>query len=221
MQILVEHFNIPLSLHSFMGKEKKLMNELKLLKRITPHYYNDVPAPTLWKNVLRWRRHELPNLCMLVEIILAIAVSNGFVESTFSFLTAMLSDRCLSLNHDTMEDLLLIRANHLIWSAAERDAFIETAVNSFLQTRRKMKTDRGSGLCVASAVRDLDCDSSSTSGPPQKAAKLEPDMEDDSEDEQTDNSDDDIDSDDDDGSWDLALADEAEANLLTYNEDDE
>ena len=86
---------------------------------------------------------ELPNIAVLVEAVMSIGVSNGFVESCFSFLTALLSDRRLSMTHDTMADLLLIRVNHQAWSENERDEIINDALKQYMQTRRKLKIDSG------------------------------------------------------------------------------
>lgn len=71
-------------------------------------------------------------------------------------LTVMLSDRWLSLNHDTMEDLL-IKANHQVWSEIERDNIIDAALQHFMQKHHK---------------RQLDSTSSSDLGVPPKELKL-------------------------------------------------
>ena len=72
---------------------------------------------------------------------MAIGVSNSIVECGFSILTSMLSDRRLSLNHNTMEDLLLIKANHHAWEELEREKILEDALRAFLMKRRKRVTD--------------------------------------------------------------------------------
>ena len=51
----------------------------------------------------------------------------------------MVSDRRLSMSHETIANLLIIRANHLAWSYVERMGIIEAAVTSFMSTRRKLK----------------------------------------------------------------------------------
>jgi len=109
----MDHFSIPLWVSSFSADPKKLVSELKSLKRTVRFYYNDVPARELWKNILQYRRKELPNLSLLVELVVSIAVNNSFVESIFSFLTAMLSDCRLCLRHETTANFLVIRANTL------------------------------------------------------------------------------------------------------------
>ncbi|KAK6191091.1 hypothetical protein SNE40_002837 [Patella caerulea] len=41
-----------------------------------------------------------------------------------------------------MENLLLIRVNHLSWTAEERDMIIETALDIYLTKKRKTKIDQ-------------------------------------------------------------------------------
>ena len=86
-------------------------------------YYKKVKASQLWERILQYRRNEFPNICLLVEIVIAVGMSNSVVESCFCFLSAMLSDRRLSLKHNNMEiDLILIiNANHYLWSEEERN----------------------------------------------------------------------------------------------------
>jgi len=43
------------------------------------------------------------------------------------------------MNHDTMADLLFLRANHLTWSTEEREQLIADALNCFMSRRRKLK----------------------------------------------------------------------------------
>ena len=47
------------------------------------------------------------NFILLVPRILSIAGSNSNVDRNFSTLTHILSDKRLSLNHETMEDLVI------------------------------------------------------------------------------------------------------------------
>lgn len=128
-----------LAANKFSADERKLASELKNLKRIVRHYYANKPVSEVWQCILRCRRLELPNICMLVDMVMGMGVSNGFVESCFSFLTAMLSDRRLSMCHNTMADLLLLRANHLAWMENEREDLINDTVNTYMSSRRKLK----------------------------------------------------------------------------------
>lgn len=140
MKQLAEHFATTLSEHEF--DVTKLKAEWKVVKHTAKYFYPNLKSSSeLWKSLLSYRRKQFPNACLLVEVVFAIGVSNGTVESCFSFLTAMLTDRRLSLLHDTMADLLLIRANHSIWSEQERQDFISCALQKYLSTRRKSRLE--------------------------------------------------------------------------------
>ena len=141
MQHLAAHFSNHFSGSHFSADPKKLSGELKSLKSIVRHYYDNRPVGDVWQCLLRHRRSELPNICTLAETILAVGVGNGFVDSCFRFLKSMLSDRRRPADHDTMADLLLIRANHSTWSEREREELIDEALNNFLLTRWKLKTE--------------------------------------------------------------------------------
>ena len=74
--------------------------------------------------------------------MLPLGPSNSVVEKGFSQLTTMLSDRRLSMKPITMENLMIIKVNHLTWSPEERDEIIERALEIYMQKkRRKMKLD--------------------------------------------------------------------------------
>lgn len=121
---------MPLAQAGFNGDNRTLQTELKGLKNAVRHYYDGVPVNELWRNVLRYRRHEFPNLCQLADVVLSVAVSNDFVESAHGFLTTALLqfDRKLTTKRDVTNDLLVIRANHVNWSDAERQDLIEQAL---------------------------------------------------------------------------------------------
>ena len=137
MEVLAKHFAMTLAVHRFDGT--KLKTEWRSVKHFVKSYYASVTsAVELWERLLQYRRKEFPNVCLLAEVIIAVGVSNGTVESTFSYLTAMLTDRRLSLSHDTMSDLLLIRANDAVWTEAEKSAIIESALTEYLQKRRRL-----------------------------------------------------------------------------------
>ena len=70
---------------------------------------------------------------------MALGPSNSLVESAFSQLNAMLSDRRLSLQHSTMENLLLLKHNAQFLTAVEIETLISSSVSTFLQKRRKRK----------------------------------------------------------------------------------
>jgi len=120
---------------------KQLAREWKQIKLLVKHYYADVDVRTVWKKLLNHRRQQFSNIALLVEVVLSIAVSNAYVESCFSFLTLMMSDRRLSMRHDTIANLLLIRANHMTWSLKQRAGIIDDAPVRCMSTRRKKKIE--------------------------------------------------------------------------------
>lgn len=137
MEALADHFSTTLGFHGFQSSNIK--KEWKSLKLMAKHFYAGVKAKDLWASILTCRKKEFPNVCMLVEIIMAVGISNCTVENAFSFLTAMLSDRRLSMKHETMDELLMIRANHLVWSENEREQILDCALVNFMEKRRKLK----------------------------------------------------------------------------------
>lgn len=140
MNTVAEHFSVTLELAGY--EHKNLKKEWLKLKSIQKLFYKGVNAKKLWQQFLTYRRDDAHNICLLVEIILCIGVSNSMVEKAFSQLTAMLSDRRLSMKPETMDDLLVIKVNHATWSPKERDEIIEAALNKHMQKRRKLKIDQ-------------------------------------------------------------------------------
>ena len=137
MEALAAHFETTLAVSGYDGS--KLKREWRNLKQTVNFYYRGVKSADLWERILTYRRADYVNVCLLVEVVLAIGLSNSTVEAGFSFLSAMLSDRRLSLRHDTMEDLLIIKANDRLWTATERDAIIDSALTTYMAKRRKLK----------------------------------------------------------------------------------
>ena len=123
LRALATRFATTLAFSGFDGG--KLKEEWSDLKRIVDRHYKGVQAPKLWQNIFQYRKHVLPNVCMLAEIVLCIGVSNSIVEKGFSQLTAMMSDRRLGTAADTMENLMLIKVNNLTWTPEEREEIIK------------------------------------------------------------------------------------------------
>ena len=73
---------------------------------------NPLPPEKIWQNIVIHRKDEYPNVCLLVSLLTCLSGSNSTVERAFSFFTLLLSDRRLSLHHETMEDLMLIKCNN-------------------------------------------------------------------------------------------------------------
>ena len=116
---VAEHFAMPLVTAGYEGV--KLQSEWERLNVIQKSFYEGVDRNDFWEAVLLYRRKGYRNVCMLVEVLLTICMSYSTVECGFSMLTVMLSDRRLSLNHQTMEDLLVIKANHNAWTTKEME----------------------------------------------------------------------------------------------------
>ena len=62
-------------------------------------------------------------------------------ERGFSILTGMMSDRRLSLKHETLEDLLMVKVNHGNWTEQERNEILQRALDSYMSTRRKVQLE--------------------------------------------------------------------------------
>ncbi|XP_050392676.1 uncharacterized protein LOC126811174 [Patella vulgata] len=140
VELVAEHFKETLEFTGF--DDSKLKREFKDLRWTVHNFYEGTEAKLLWKKIFIYRKSEFPNVCKLVEILLCMGPSNSLVENGFSTLTNMLTDRRLSLSHKNMENLLIIKINDHIWSLDDRKSMIDSAVNSFMSSkRRKMKLD--------------------------------------------------------------------------------
>ena len=141
LNFLASHFAVTISVTTF--DPEKLKKEWKNLKLTVNSYYKKVKASQLWERILQYRQNKFPNICLLVEIVIAVGMSNSVVESCFSFLSAMLSDRRLSLKQNDMENLILIiKANHYLWSEEECNEIIEIELEKFTtEKKRKLQLD--------------------------------------------------------------------------------
>lgn len=142
LNILLGRFLVPLSEAGI--SERDLFVEWKRFRSFAKRHFEDLfkEPKMLWRRVLNFRRLEFPNLSLVIELITCIAGSNSSVERAFSLLTLLLNDRRLSMSHETMEDLLLTKANDSAWSEAERKGIIARAVEIYLEKRRKVQLAR-------------------------------------------------------------------------------
>ena len=111
---LIDHFQH--TLESANRDRSKLKYEWKELKHTVKFYYRGVPATLLWPRIFQYRKAQFRNICISVELVLVFGASNSVMEAGFSQLTSMLSDRRPSLKHETMENLMIIKANHKSFS---------------------------------------------------------------------------------------------------------
>ena len=137
MKVIADHFKTTLQDHGFAVEN--LASEWKNLLVIHRTFYKGMKAQEMWGKVLEYRRKDFPNICLLLDIVMCIGVSNSSVERGFSILTSMLSDKRISLKHDAMEDLMIIKANHNFWSSMMQvDEIIDDALESFMGDKRRM-----------------------------------------------------------------------------------
>jgi hypothetical protein len=128
LEFLATHFQVPLESAGFDGS--KLKHEWSDLKRVVRFFYKGAKAKVMWEQIFEYRKSEFPNICLIAEMVLCLGPSNSMVEKCFSQLSAMLSDRRLSLGHGTMEDLLMVKVNDLSWDSSEREEIINIAPGS-------------------------------------------------------------------------------------------
>ena len=98
-------------------------------------FMNNASLP--WKKIFVFRRSEFPNVCLLVELIFSVSSSNSAVERCFNILSQILSDTRLSMEHDTVNMLMIIKCNNMIWSEEERNDLIKRATEIYMKKTRK------------------------------------------------------------------------------------
>ena len=80
-------------------------------------------------SVLCYLSDKFPNLCLLASLIVSISGSNNSsVEHTFSFVTDIVSDKCLSMSHNTLKNSVIVSGDNSIWSEKEREEIIDRAL---------------------------------------------------------------------------------------------
>ena len=137
MHAVVNHFEIPLSRKKF--EPTNLKREWKGLKTTVKNYYSKHSPKSMWASICKYRHLSYPNVCLLVNLVQCLGMSTAIVESGFSHLTALLTDRRLSMSHSTMEASLLIKVNDLQITESERNKILEAGLESYLSKRRITK----------------------------------------------------------------------------------
>ena len=154
LQALGQHFSTTLGAVGY--DETCVKREWKTFRNTVKHFYPSLKCKALWKKIFLSRRKDFTNVCLLAEIVFSFGVSNSVVEAGFSRLTALLSDRRLSISHDLMTDYMLIKINDLSFTEGEKQELIASAIKSFLRKRRKHKlqcTPSASDMCMLSIKR--------------------------------------------------------------------
>ena len=93
------------------------------------------------KKIFTYRKKELPNILKIVQLVLCCSSSNKAVKSSFSILTAMLSDRRLSMSHETMEDNMIISSNAKVLTEQEKEEILQNAMKKYLTNKRRKTND--------------------------------------------------------------------------------
>ena len=96
----------------------------------------------MWKKIFIHKREEYINLYKSESMVVSLASSNSSAEWAFNLPSLMLSDRCLFMNHDTLQALMSINIIEKLWTPKEREReeLIDYAVQTFISKRRTKKT---------------------------------------------------------------------------------
>lgn len=78
LEVVADHFSTTLQAAGY--EASKVKREWKNLKILQKTFYQGVETRELWEKILQYRQKEYPNLCMLVDVVMAIGVSNSTVE---------------------------------------------------------------------------------------------------------------------------------------------
>ena len=139
IKCIYNHFEEPLLHHNF--SLPTALNEWKSFKILVRESYADFTAKCLWKMILKSRYDEYPQLALLAKLLFAISGSNSTVERAFSTLTLILTDRRISLNHNSIEDIMIINGNDVNWTIKEKEEIIARAREIYKEKRRRTRME--------------------------------------------------------------------------------
>ena len=91
----------------------------------------------------------------MTKTVFSLSTSNSMVERAFCLLILLLSDKRLSLKHETIESWIKINLSDKIWTEKEKNGILERAVDVYLS--------KWGGKNIA--------------GPPKKVSRMECDNE--------------------------------------------
>ena len=134
IQQLYDHFKVPLDESGY--DPVLVLKEWKRAKIYIKNQFNvEIEAIQIWKVLITKHSQQYPNLTKLA-LIISLSGSNSAVERSFSILTMILSDRRLSLQHQVMEDLMVIKCNDRNWNKEEKQNIIKKSIEIYFQKRR-------------------------------------------------------------------------------------
>ena len=153
---IAKHFEKPLSLALF--EFTRVLKEWKSFKVFVKSHYSKLPdVQSLWRSIMSHRREEFPNLCKLASLIMSISGSNSSVERTFSVVTNILSDKRLSMRHETINESLIVYGNDDLWTTEERTEIINRAVEIYLSKKKRRSRSRDPESRKKQKTDDADC----------------------------------------------------------------
>ena len=134
---LANHFKDTLDETGF--NKDNLKSEWKSFKHMVNQNYASVKCLlSMSQRIFTYHASEFKKVCSLAEICLCIGASYSTVERGFSLLSNILTDKCLRISHKAMENCLLVAANSVNFTSAERDQIINDAVNKYLRKKCKL-----------------------------------------------------------------------------------
>ena len=81
-----------------------------------------VESLRMWKKIFIHKREEYINLYKSESMVVSLASSNSSAEWAFNLPSLMpFSDRCLFMNHDTLQALMSINIIEKLWTPKERE----------------------------------------------------------------------------------------------------
>ena len=136
---LSEHFKVLMIKHNFILS--KAIEEWQSYKVCVCENYSKFCALNLWKMVLTNRKEEYPQLSLLAQLFLTISGWNSAVERAFLTLTQVITDRHISVNHKSIEEIMIIKCNDANWTEKEKEDIIEWAWEIYCEKRWRKRLD--------------------------------------------------------------------------------
>ena len=95
----------------------------------------------IWHSTINFHETQFSNLVKLISLILSILGSNSQVEKTFRTVTNILLDKIPSMNHNTLENCLVILGNNSLWKKHDKEEIIQAIRELYMIKWWKKQTD--------------------------------------------------------------------------------
>ena len=115
------------------------MGEWKHFKIHAKTHAVNMSTIKMWESTIKFHETQFLSLVKLISLILSVSGSNSQVERTFSTVTNILSDKRFSMNHNTLEDCLVILGNDILWKKHEKEEIIQASRKLYMSKRQKSK----------------------------------------------------------------------------------